>query len=124
MYPYYYFPCQPPYYYPSAPYPYYAQNYRTFPSVDPSKFIVSAKEMEGLMTNASKLLAKMAESRQFSYNIMTAAQESNQAKVESLIQSTGINNIPKVTYNPDGLRLIFEAKGDTNTSLALRLRWT
>ncbi|MDQ0270880.1 hypothetical protein [Cytobacillus purgationiresistens] len=128
MYPYYYSPYCQPYgntstYHPNQPPIYPAPAFRSFPSVDPSMFIHSAKEMEGLMKSASALLTKMAESRQFSYELMTAAQQSKITKVESLIKSTGVSNIPKVTYTPDGLRLNFESKADKNAGLSLKLKW-
>lgn len=106
----------------------YSPNYtcRQYPEVDPGMFMSSAKAMAILMKDASHLLAKMAESKKFSFDLMTAAQQSNMAKVKQMIQSTGIKMIPKVTYTPDGLNLHFESGKDYNDccNLILTLRWS
>ncbi|WP_080844269.1 hypothetical protein [Cytobacillus gottheilii] len=102
---------------------------RQFPSVDPGMFMNSAKELEVMMHSASVLLSKMAQSRPFSYELMTAAQESQVEKVQSLIKTTGITLQPKVEYTPSGLRLTFEAPPENNAAancctLSLKLRWS
>lgn len=89
-------------------------------------FMSSAKEMEGLMKDASVLLAKMAESKQFSYQLMAAAQQSKMAEVEKMITSTGISKVPDVSYTPDGLKLHFDSSKGDNVKccdLTLKLRW-
>ena len=86
----------------------------------------SAKGMEMLMKDASHLLAEMAKSRKFSFDLMSAAQQSHDDKVEKLIKSTGLKIIPKVTYTPDGLKLHFNSGQDYNNccELSLKLRWS
>ncbi|WP_444506234.1 hypothetical protein [Cytobacillus kochii] len=117
--------CPYPYTYPIYCHPYPPIHIlRSFPPVNPDQFIQSAKAMEVLMNSASKLLDKMAKSREYSYNIMTAAQESNQTKVNQLIESADLNNHPKVTYTPDGLTLNFQSAGDQSAHLSLKLKWT
>lgn len=100
--------------------------YRHYPDVNPGMFMNSAKGMEMLMKDASHLLAEMARSRKFSFDLMSAAQQSKADTVEKLIKSTGIKTIPKVTYTPDGLKLHFNSGQEyTNCcELALKLRWT
>lgn len=99
--------------------------YRQLPEVNPSTFMSSAKHMRIIMRDASTLLNRMADSREFSYSLMTAAQESNQQKVENLLKSSGIQTSPKVTYNPDGLKLSFttQANNIECCHLTLDLRW-
>ncbi|USK38375.1 hypothetical protein LIS77_21165 [Cytobacillus firmus] len=78
------------------------------------------------MRDASTLLVNMAESKKFSYELMSAAQQSNKAAVENLLKSTGISRVPSVDYTPDGLRLHFESdKEDPQKccDLMLKLRW-
>ncbi|URT70280.1 hypothetical protein [Cytobacillus firmus] len=78
------------------------------------------------MRDASTLLVNMAESKKFSYELMSAAQQSNKAAVENLLKSTGISRVPTVDYTPDGLRLHFESdKEDPQKccDLTLKLRW-
>ncbi|MDM5228657.1 hypothetical protein QUF73_21270 [Cytobacillus sp. NJ13] len=137
MYPYYYFRYPKPGYspqlqncwnYPQACQSYYhpIHLYRTFPAVDPQMFMSSAKKMEVLMRDASTLLVNMAESKKFSYELMSAAQQSKKDAVEKMIKSTGISRIPAVSYTPDGLSLHFESdKEDPQKccDLTLKLRW-
>ena len=107
-------------YYPT--YPQGRCNMRQFPEVDPSLFMTSAHHMQAIMRDASKLLDIMARSRKFSYDLMDAAQKSDKGKVNTLIQGTGIQTIPSVSYNPDGLRLQFQGKPE-HIQLILTLRW-
>ncbi|PAE25512.1 hypothetical protein [Bacillus sp. 7894-2] len=137
MYPYYYFRYPKPGYhpqqqscwnYPQAYQTYYhpVHFYRTLPAVDPQMFMSSAKKMEILMRDAGTLLVNMAESKKFSFELMSAAQQSNKAAVENLLKSTGISRVPSVDYTPDGLRLHFESdKEDPEKccDLTLKLRW-
>lgn len=121
------YPWLPPTYSFSVPpsYPRTHTLYRQLPQVNPSTFMSSAKHMRIIMRDASTLLNRMAESREFSYSLMSAAQQSNQQKVESLLKSAGIQTSPKVIYNPDGLKLSFTTQ--TNhvdcCHLTLDLRW-
>lgn len=98
---------------------------RQFPQVDPSKFMNSAKYMQSLMRDASTLLDKMADSKDFAFKLMSLAQESKQKQIEKQIQETGIKNIPKVDYTPDGLRLKFETDSEHENccTLTLAVRW-
>ncbi|WP_102274013.1 hypothetical protein [Cytobacillus massiliigabonensis] len=129
--PQYFYPCKqsyPPFHpYGSPSYFYYPQHtYRQYPDVDPGMFMTSAKDMAIIMKDASHLLAEMAKSRKYSFDLMTAAQQSKMDKVEQMIKSTGIKIIPKVTYTPDGLNLHFDSGKDYNDccKLALKLRWS
>lgn len=82
--------------------------------------------MEIIMKDASQLLTRMADSRKFSYDLMSAAQASQQDKVLALIKSTGIQQIPTIKYTPDGLQLHFESvhMGKKCCHLSLFLRWS
>lgn len=113
-----YFPPQPYYFYPPAPrYP--------FPPVNPTQFMSSAKHMQIIMKDASILLSRMSHSREFSYALMEAAQESNQEKVNQLVKETGIQTTPKVSYTPDGLKLDFDifVENLNCCHLSLSLKW-
>lgn len=130
MYPYYYVnkPSYYPYYYnyptiPNNQLP--STEFRNFPPVNPNIFMSSAKHMQALMLDASKLLEKMASNRKFSFDLMSAAQQSNKNKVQELIRLTGIKSAPNVGYSPDGLKLIFVANADQSDCchLTLNLRW-
>jgi hypothetical protein len=103
----------------------YTAGMRQFPSVNPATFMSSAKHMQALMRDASTLLDRMATSKQFSNDLMSAAQQSQTKKAEEMIKATGIKSQPRVTYTPDGLTLAFEAKDEQGQccSLTLKLRW-
>lgn len=98
---------------------------RQYPEVDPSIFMSSAQHMGPLLRDAGTLLNKMAESWKFSYDLMSAAQESDKQKVEQIIREAGIQIIPKITYDPDGLNLYFTTGENEMTCchLTLQLRW-
>lgn len=113
--PYYYF-----YYYPLVnPFR------RQYQEVDPAIFMSSAKHMKPLLKDAGTLLNKMADSWKFAFDLMSAAQESNQQKVETIIKGAGISLVPKITYNPDGLNLYFTSIDNQVECchLTLQLRW-
>lgn len=112
-----------PYTYPNWYVPYSFQ--RQLPSINPTLFMSSAKHMQIIMRDASTILDKMSSSRKFSLDLMKAAQESNQSKVNELVKDTGIQTVPKVTYTPDGLKLEFNTYVENLDCchLTLALRW-
>ncbi|MDX8360186.1 hypothetical protein [Cytobacillus sp. IB215316] len=82
-------------------------NNRQFPPVDTTMFSKSAKEMQKLMSEAALVLNKIAYSKEFAHQVMTAAQESQLNKVEQLIKSTGITSEVECSFNPDGITITF-----------------
>lgn len=130
------------YYVPSQAYPHFSSNYsagarqspfyyqpyfyfRPFQEVNPQLFMTSAKYMQSLMKDASVLLERMADSKEFAKQLMSNAQESKQKLVEDQIKHTGIQNVPIVSYTPDGLKLVFSKDIDTINccNLTLTVRW-
>lgn len=115
--------CYPVYYIP-----YYYQPYlppRQYPPVDPTQFFESANEMKMLMQDASVVLDRMADSREFTEKVMSAAQESKTDEVEQLIKSTGISSDVEISFNPDALKLEFIAMthGAECCRLLVTIRW-
>lgn len=106
-------------------YPYPTKTYRQFPEVDPGLLFESANETKKLMREASIVLNRFAESKEFDEKVMAAAQESNITKVEQLIKSIGITSEVDVHFNPDGLRMEFNSKvKETDCcKLSIALRW-
>lgn len=98
---------------------------RQLPPVNPSTFMTSAKHMRIIMKDASILLDKMSDSRKFSLDLMSAAQNSDQEKVKQLLKDTGVQSMPKVSYTPDGLKLVFSSFVEEVDCchLSLSLRW-
>lgn len=81
--------------------------------------------MQIIMKDASILLNRMASSRQFAFDLMTAAQNSEQAKVNQMLKNTGIQTTPKISFNPDGIILNFSSVAEDLDCchLTLSLRW-
>jgi hypothetical protein len=96
-----------------------------FPDVDTTLFNQSAVTFRQLIRDASTVLDRLADSKDFAHEVMSAAQISNTAKVEELIQSTGIKSKVEPSFNPDGLTMVFQAKvEDTDCcKLTMTLRW-
>ena len=103
----------------------YSTALRPYPQVDPTLFNQSAIAMQMLMKDASLLLNKLAESKEFDSKIMAAAQQSNMKEVEKLIKSTGIKSKVETSFNPDGISLKLSSKvGSTECChLTILLRW-
>jgi hypothetical protein len=99
--------------------------YRQFPDVDPTLFNESAIEMQKLMNDASIVLKKIAESKEFAKKVMSAAQESHLEEVDRLIQSTGIKSKVETSFNPDGINMKFSSMvGQTDCcKLTVALLW-
>ncbi|MFC7063356.1 hypothetical protein [Halobacillus seohaensis] len=99
-----YYPYHPRYYYPGY------WPIRLYEDVNPDFLQQSAHQSKKLMQDASKVLDKLSESKDFDAELMHAAQVSDQDKVERLIHSIGITSEVDINYNPDGLRLEFKTK--------------
>ncbi|RYG73009.1 hypothetical protein EU245_07965 [Lentibacillus lipolyticus] len=112
----------PGHYYPHVP---YRPARPQYPTVDTSLLSQSANETKKLMNDANTIIDKLAESQEFSTEVMNAAQTSNHEKVKSLMHSTGIASNVDTQFNPDGLRLIFKSQIDGQDCCKLRiaLRW-
>lgn len=100
---------------------------RQFPPVDPEMFYESANEMKNLMNDASEFLDKLAASRDFAEQLMTAAQVSDLNEVERLIHTVDIVSDVDVDFNPDSLHLEFRKRTIENEveccRLLVILRW-
>jgi len=117
--------------YPPVPYPQYpyypipGTYYRQYPPIDPTLFNQSAITMQKLMRDASRLLDRLAQSKQFAEKIMSAAQESHTAEVKKLIGSVGVQSKVDIYYDPDGIRITLSADVQQVQCcrLVIALRW-
>ncbi|MFD2762155.1 hypothetical protein [Lentibacillus juripiscarius] len=111
-----------PHHYPHMP---YWSDRPQYPTIDTSLLHQSANETKKLMNDANIIIDRLAESQQFSTEVMNAAQMSDHEKVKSLMHSTGIASDVETQFNPDGLRLIFKSQIDGKDCCKLRiaLRW-
>lgn len=98
---------------------------RVYPEVDATLFTESAESMQQLMKEASIILQKLAESKEFASEVMSAAQEGNKEKVAQLLESTGVHSGVEVGFNPDGINLNMtsEVEGKDCCHLTITLRW-
>lgn len=119
---YYYCKIPTPIYHPYLHYPLYN---REFPEANPNLFVQSAKNALTLMSDVELCINKLANSNKLSKDIMNAAQASKTATVEQLIKSTGVKNMPDVSYNPDGITLKFDQRNKPPHCcyLSIQLRW-
>jgi hypothetical protein len=79
-----------------------------FPPVDTHLLRSSSQKMSDLTKQASLLVDKINNSTDFAYELMEAAQSSNNEKAHALIKSTGITSKVKVKYSPTGIHLEFD----------------
>jgi hypothetical protein len=110
---------------PNIPYSPAYSSYRSPPRIDTTIFMNSARQTQLFIRDADLILRKLAGSKQFSLNIMNAAQESKHAQVTELIKSTGIKKVPVASYSPNGLTLTFtDEQNDIDCChLILKVRW-
>jgi GTP-dependent phosphoenolpyruvate carboxykinase len=103
----------------------YMNPYRQYQEVDVTQFEQSAKSMQILMREASLVLNKLADSKTFATQVMSAAQQSNMTEVDKLIKSTGIKSKVKTSFNPDGINMkLSSTTGQTECChLTITLRW-
>ena len=108
--------------------PYYQPVYwqpRQMQPVDSSVLYQSANQPKKLMKDASMVLDKLAQSKEFDTKLMAEAQASHSAEVEKLIRSIGVTSDVAVRYTPDGLRIQFSSAidGYDCCKLTISLRW-
>lgn len=98
---------------------------RQYPEVDPNLLYHSANESKKLMKEASIVLNKLSESKEFDAKLMYAAQASDIEEVKRLIYSIGVTSEVDVQYNPDSLRLEFTSQVANMDCcrLLIALRW-
>jgi hypothetical protein len=98
---------------------------REFPEVDATLFNKSAITFRQLIKDASSVLDRLADSKHFAEQVMSAAQISDTSKVEELIESTGIKSKVEPTFNPDGITMVFHEKVEESDccKLTLTIRW-
>lgn len=123
---------QRPFYYTNpiyhvSPMPVYLNHYlgRQYPEVDAESFKHSAESFSKLMSDASQLFGKLAESPNLAYNVMDAAQKNEKERVKQLIASSGVKGDVDVSYTPDSLEIEMktDAEGTQCCRLTMVLRW-
>ena len=98
---------------------------RQYPQVDTGQLEDSVTRFQKLIKEADLLINRLANSREFSTQLMSAAQKSDKNKVNQLIRSTGVTIKIKTTFTPTGIRIILdnsEVEGGC-CDLMIALRW-
>ncbi len=99
-------------------------NERPLSNPNPDVFIKSAKLSQLLLNDAKKVVDTLANSQPFAKRLMTAAQASNKSVVTTMIRKIGVNTVPDIHYNPDGIRLDFHSKtGEDLGHVIISLKW-
>lgn len=98
---------------------------RQYPQVDTQQLEKSVRRFQQLIQQADLLVNRLASSKEFATELMSAAQQSDRNKVNQLIRSTGITIDIKTTFTPTGIRIVLdnsEVEGDC-CDLLIALRW-
>lgn len=98
----------------------------SFPPVQTTRFTNSAKHSLELIKQAELLVKKISESASFANELKTAAQHSDQKKVDEMCASTGITATFETKYTPDGFRIQLQNKdenGGVCCTLIVNMRW-
>ncbi|MRG85193.1 hypothetical protein [Salinibacillus xinjiangensis] len=117
----------PPQYYIPAhfnlPNPLPRQN--PYPNVDTTQFTESATEFQSLMKSAHKIIDRFANSKEFAYQVMDAAQKSDHETVKKLIEKEDLAHPVEIKFNPDGIdiTLIAKTKDIDCCKLVMALHW-
>jgi len=118
--------------FPYVPAPYYDYQHpwnihfpRQFPPVDVQQLEISVQRFHQLIQQADMLINRLANSKEFATELMSAAQKSDKNKVNQLIRSTGVSIDIKTTFTPTGIRIVLDnskIEGDC-CNLLIALRW-
>jgi hypothetical protein len=126
------------FYYPLYYVPAYLQNYsivdgpnflkmRQYPPVDTETFSQSAKTFKTLLVQGGILIDRFAD-KDFSYQVMDAAQKGEHTKVDRLIQSVDGLTVPvKIHYTPSGIQIDISTPPESEEAncctLTITLKW-
>ena len=102
-----------------------SQDNVVLPEVNPTTFIESAKEVNNLLKEVVKISDNLINTN-IGKKIIEAAQKSDTAEIQRLIQSIGIGHDIGITYTPYGITFIStppNQKGPFLTSIETHLTW-
>ena len=97
----------------------------SFPPVDTKGFEQSAKRFQELMKEVTLFINSIIQSTEYAYQLMDAAQKSDQVRVEQLIKSAGISIKYKLSFTPSAIQITFDNSTDNFSccSMLVVLRW-
>jgi hypothetical protein len=87
--------------------------------------MASADKTLTLMESAHLVLMKIKNDTSFANQLMNLAQQSNTPEVLQLIRRTGVKVVPAVSFNPDGIHMVFDEKlGEVDCChIIVNVRW-
>lgn len=96
-----------------------------YPPVDPTRLHQSATYSMELTKHANQLVTEISQSTTFAKELMTAAQKSDQRKVDEMIASVGIPSKVTTKYTPSGIRFVLhkEVDGAVCCEVSMILNW-
>ncbi|WP_152392789.1 hypothetical protein [Paenibacillus guangzhouensis] len=107
-----------------ASYPWYSHPAERYPVTDNPQDVklmqLSAKNFLVPVQELHQLLHHIANNPQFAKDLKTAASLSQEDKVKSMIQSTGIQTPIKISFSPEGITVMFQP-ANTAACFAIRL---
>jgi hypothetical protein len=98
---------------------------RQYPPVDTGQLEESVTRFQKLIKEAELLINRLANSKEFATELMSAAQASNKDKVIQLIREAGVSIHITTEFTPTGIRIILdnsEMEGGC-CDLMIALRW-
>ncbi|WP_153722813.1 hypothetical protein [Sporosarcina cascadiensis] len=94
-----------------------------YPPIDTRRFQSSANEFHQLLKQSELLLTQIQQSPEFAKELMEAAQQSNQAKVDQLVASVDETITVECHYTPDGIQLKYRDRKGVCCVLTIGLGW-
>lgn len=94
-----------------------------YPPIDTKRFQSSANEFLQLLKQAELVVTQIEQSPEFSKELMQAAQQSNQVRVDQLIASIDNSITAETHYTPDGIQLKYRDKKGRCCVLTIGLSW-
>jgi len=90
-----------------------------YPPVNTKKLGNSVKGMNKMVPQVQMLFDKITTSEQFAQELKNAAQRSDKATVNRLIQSVGVTNEFEAKYTPDSIQIKFIEKNCCDLTVVL-----
>ncbi|MFC0559366.1 hypothetical protein [Halalkalibacter alkalisediminis] len=96
--------------------------YRQFPPVDTSTFEQSLQTFQALLEQGRTLVNSLVTSEERMFQLMDAAQRSDDQEVDRIIRETGIASIVETSYSPTGVSFTLRTEPPCCT-LTMYLVW-
>ncbi|WP_227937331.1 hypothetical protein [Alkalihalobacillus deserti] len=102
-------------------YQFHPAYYRQFPPVDTSKFEQSLQTFKTLLEQGKVVVNSLVSSQDKMFQLMDAAQKSDDEEVDRIIRETGVQTIAETSYTPSGVT--FTLRADECCTLKMYIAW-